>query len=112
MNGFVDTRKLIEEEKQRTGTPDAGEKRVAELAKLTELAYQWVRAEAAAELNIGVGVLDKIVRKQRAQAETGQGRKVEAHEIEPWDKPVDGARLLDEISAAIRAHIVLTEEQA
>jgi hypothetical protein len=106
MNGFVDTRKLIEAEKQRTGTPDAGEKRVAELAKLTELAYQKIRAEAAAELNIGVGVLDKLVRQRRARSEDEQA-ELPHWKVEPWDAVVPGVELLDSIKAMFETYIVL-----
>jgi hypothetical protein len=92
--------------------PDDGdEKTIAALAQLSELAYQRQRVEAATKLNIKVTVLDTLV-KQRRKGETGQGRKVEVHNIEAWSEPVDGVELLDEMSATIRAHIVLTREQA
>jgi len=91
---------------------DPGEALISELARLSELAYQRRRDESAARLGIGLGALDKVVRKQRAHTEAGQGRKVEAQEIKPWEQPVDGAQLLDEMSVALQEHIVLTKEQA
>jgi uncharacterized protein DUF3631 len=91
---------------------DPGEALITELTQMSELGYQKRRAESAARLGIGVGALDKAVRQQRAKTEAGQGRKVEAQEIEPWQQSVDGANLLDEISAALQQHIVLTKEQA
>jgi putative DNA primase/helicase len=89
---------------------DRDENLIRELAQMSELAYQKRREEAAAQLGIRVTILDKIVHKQRAKP--SQGRKVEVTEIEPWGEPVDGADLLDEMSAAILEHIVLAPEQA
>jgi putative DNA primase/helicase len=91
---------------------EPGEELINQLARMSELAYQKRRAESAARLGIGLGVLDRAVRKQRAKTEAGQGRKVEAQEIKPWEQSVDGAKLLDDMSGALREHIVLTKEQA
>jgi hypothetical protein len=90
---------------------------IAALAKLrsTSAAEYEVRREQLKAIGVRVSALDKLVGKQQAQtgdAAAGQGRKVQAQEIKPWEESVDGAKLLDEISAAIRAHIVLTQEQA
>jgi putative DNA primase/helicase len=92
---------------------EPGKAFISKLARMDELTYQMNRAESAELLGIRVTVLDKEVQKARGQkAEAGQGRKVEAQEIKAWEQSVDGAKLLDEISGALREHIVLTKEQA
>jgi hypothetical protein len=39
-----------------------------------------------------------------------QGRPVEFPEVEPWPRPVDGAKLIDDIATAIRGHVVMSNE--
>ena len=85
---------------------------VAELARLSPLEYDRARAGRAEQLGVRVAALDVAVKRARKGGDNGQGRKVESQEAEPWDKPVDGAKLLDEMSAAILQHIVVTQEQA
>jgi hypothetical protein len=86
-------------------------KMVAKLAKLKELDYQRERAKTAKELGVGVGVLDKLVRQHRAQAE--EDAAVLPHWVmEPWGKPVDGAKLLDDIEQVLKRYIVLPKGAA
>jgi putative DNA primase/helicase len=85
---------------------------IAELAKLSPIEFDRRRKAAAEQLGVRLTALEDEVKLARKGINAGQGRKVEAQEVEPWDKPVDGAELLDEMSAAILAHIVLTKEQA
>ena len=73
---------------------------VAELARLSPLEYDRARAGRAEQLGVRVAALDVAVKRARKGGDNGQGRKVESQETEPWDKPVDGAKLLDELSAA------------
>jgi hypothetical protein len=40
----------------------------------------------------------------------GQGRELKLPEPRPWPTPVDGAKLLDELSATIRKYMVMTVE--
>ena len=78
------------------------------LAALSRLKYDKQRSDAAAELGVSVGALDKAVKEARAgQSDTkGQGRPLELPDLEPWHQPVNGAELLDDICKVIRQHVV------
>src|SRR5262249_20648880 len=43
---------------------------------------------------------------------TGQGRRVELHQVEPWPRRVDGATLLTQLSKTLREYVILSEVQA
>ena len=74
---------------------------IGRLAELSPLKYDKKRSAAARELGVSVGALDRAVKEARAaRSDTkGQGRPLELPLIEPWHLPVNGAELLDEISA-------------
>ncbi len=85
---------------------------IVELAALSEIAYQKRRSEAAAQLDIGVTVLDKIVKKARASLGTdtkGQGRPIEIPVIEPWPEQVNGAVMLDEVVSLVKRYMILPD---
>jgi Protein of unknown function (DUF3631)/Domain of unknown function (DUF6371) len=88
------------------------ERRVAELSALSTIRYTLVRASAAKELHIPVGVLDKLVKGKRPSEEPSQGRSISFPITEPWPEAVSGARMLDELVAALRRYVILTHSQA
>jgi hypothetical protein len=59
-----------------------------------------------------VTVLDDAVKAARPASGdvVGQGRPLKLPELEPWPESVDGAALLDDIAANIRAHVVMDKE--
>ena len=79
---------------------------IDKLARLELIQYDQQRAPAAANLGIRAATLDKVVASRREELEL-----VEATEflrpVEPWHEPVDGAELLDLLSAAVERHVVL-----
>src|SRR5262245_47197979 len=87
---------------------------IARLAALNPLQYDRQRSRAAEELGVSVSALDKAVKEAKAsEADTkGQGRPLELPDIEPWDQPVNGAELLDDICKAIQQYVVLPEGSA
>jgi hypothetical protein len=84
----------------------ATEKAIEDLAALSEIAYQKRRAQAAQDLGIGVGVLDKIVRKCRARTEEAAA-ELPHWNVELWEEAVDGAALLNDIEKLFRRYIVM-----
>jgi hypothetical protein len=89
----------------------ATEKAIEDLAALSELAYQKRRVQAAQDLGIGVGVLDKMVRKCRAQAEE-DAAELPHWAVEPWSQEVSGVELLNDIEKLFRRYIVLPARAA
>jgi hypothetical protein len=80
------------------------------LAKLPEVKYDRERIGAAKQLGLRASTLDALVKAERPQDTKGQGRAFKLPEIEPWEHPVAGPALLDEICSTIRRYIVLPEE--
>jgi putative DNA primase/helicase len=87
---------------------DSDEEKIAELAALSELAYQKCRVAEATKLDIRVGELDKLVKKQRAQA-IEDTDTLPHWVVAPWNAAVDGAELLDDIKKMFRRYIVLPQ---
>jgi putative DNA primase/helicase len=90
------------------GGPDASDTRIHQLAALPMLAYQQQRMEAAKELGINVGPLDRLVREATTKADDLQS--VLPHwSVEPWGTEVSGANLLDDIEQVFQRYIVLPQ---
>jgi putative DNA primase/helicase len=84
--------------------------RLDQLAQLTLIEYDRQRKQAAKELGISIATLDIEIKIRRAQlaAENGKGF---LQLPEPWDDPVSGNKLLNELCATINDHMVIGEEQ-
>ena len=83
-----------------------GDKLIYELSKLTEVAYQRRRKDAARELGVKVEVLDKIIRQARTQAKE-DASALPHWKVEPAAEAVNGAALLDSIRKTFCRYIVL-----
>jgi putative DNA primase/helicase len=94
-------------------TKDA-EATIARLAKLNDVAYARKRKQAATDLKIPLGEVDKLVRKHRAKlkAEAEAAPLYEHWNVEPWPKPVDGGVLVRALAERLRRHVVMTTDQA
>lgn len=90
---------------------------IKHLASLSDLAYFKVQKANADALGITTGQLDKLrnaERKRQAAEATEQegGSNVLFEEVEPWPQPVNGAALLDELSATVRRFVVCERHTA
>jgi putative DNA primase/helicase len=84
---------------------------IATLAGMPPLAYHQQRRDAAKMLGITVGVLDKLVRSAKAQAQ--QAESALPHwNVEPWTEQVSGAMLLTDIVKTFERYIVLPKGAA
>ena len=84
------------------------DERIAELAKLDPIAYDRARAEAAKEMGIRVGLLDRLVRAALGGGTEGQtGHSLVPPAPEPWPEPVNGAALLTDLAATLRRYVNL-----
>ena len=95
---------------------DGDDSIIRTLATLDPIQYDKGRAEAAREIGVSVGAIDKAVKAAKAAAPDtntkGQGRSLEIPEIEPWSEPVKGSDLLDDMCEAMRRYLVLPEGSA
>jgi Protein of unknown function (DUF3631) len=98
------------------GGPDSVGAEIVQLATLSPLHYEKVRTFAAGRLGVRAGVLDGLVKAERTKSAGDgsglQGHGIELPEPEPWETPVDGAALLDEIVSAVQRYVVLPEHAA
>lgn len=82
------------------------------LAKLPPLEYEQKREAFAKEHKIRVSVLDAEIEKHRPKNEAVKSETCAFEEVTPWDDPVDGAVLLNEIVRQIERFCVLPEHAA
>lgn len=78
---------------------------IVRMAALPPVEYDRARYAEAKRLGIRVATLDAEVIKRRPKSAMESPPKSDAEK--PWDSPVDGAALLDEISGSYRRFIVL-----
>lgn len=81
------------------------------LALLSPMDYDRARKEQAKLLGVQVKTLDALVKAARNDASESVD-SIPFADIDPCEEPVVPAELLDEIVSCIRAHIVLSVEQA
>jgi putative DNA primase/helicase len=108
-----------EEEEEPPPTDDDGltdEQRaeIARLATLSPVQYDLVRKEAARRLGIRVTTLDELVAAKRPAAtdDDKQGTAFNFDPVHPATEAVDGEELIEDLQAAIKRHVILSDEQA
>ncbi len=91
--------------------PEDGADDIAKLAALDPMEYDKVRKDEATRLNVRPSTLDTAVKKLRrdngADARPSGGRALNLPTPEPWPEPVDGAALLDGLTAVISKYVAL-----
>lgn len=95
--------------------PPDDDELIAELARLSALEYERRREKEAERLGVRVSILDRLVAAARGKSDDDDGkhgRAIVFTEIAPWPQPVEGAPLLDDLAAAIRNHVVMSEHAA
>ncbi|MCC2636870.1 MAG: hypothetical protein K0Q68_589 [Moraxellaceae bacterium] len=97
--------------------PDPEADTIKRLAALSDLAYFKLQKASADALSITTGQLDKLrnAERKRQATEAGSaesGSNVLFDEVEPWPQPVNGAALLDELSATVRRFVVCERHTA
>ena len=75
------------------------------LSTLDPMTYGRERKDAAKRLGVGVTALDAEVKRHRASRSAHADSSLPG--IEPWEVPVDGARLLDELAIMLSRHVGL-----
>jgi putative DNA primase/helicase len=90
---------------------------INDLSLLPVTQYDQKRKDAAKRLGMRVGTLDGIVEQLRSgsggDADVDkQGQEISFKPPEPWPDPVDGAALVEEMIAAHKRHVVMSDEYA
>ena len=87
---------------------------VQRLAALDPLAYDQVRVSEAKGLKVRPSSLDKAVGKIRSEiaAASSDTRTVVLRDHGPWGEAVSTEAILTELSAAVRRHLILSQEAA
>ncbi len=88
---------------------------IARLAALSPLAYDRQRTAAAKRLGIRGDTLDKLVKSARGEPDKDSGAggsALEFPDVDPWPDKVDGAALLNELTASVKRHLSLPEHAA
>jgi putative DNA primase/helicase len=87
---------------------------IGRLAKLAPLEYERQRKEAAERLDVRTSILDRLVAAERFKFADNrkQGRALSLAEPQPWPQAVNGADLLNQLSASIRRHVVMHDHAA
>jgi putative DNA primase/helicase len=86
---------------------------ITRLAQLSTLDYERERETVAKRLSIRLPVLDELVARARQKtAVESLVPSLPAVATPPWPAPVNGAQLLDDLTAAIRRYVVLEEGAA
>ncbi len=104
LSSSSDSRKILEDD---TGSNEADIITIInELAQLPLLAYEQCRQSQAKILGIRAGTLDRFVSAARKEQEATTATDSLFSEVTPYPEPVDGAQLVEQISAIIDRHIV------
>jgi putative DNA primase/helicase len=92
---------------------DEDQRTYERLAKLTPGEYDRVRKEEANRLGIQLRTLDKEVAKrcdnEGGGAAPGQGRSIEAFELEPWAGPVSGEAILTALCQTFKRFTIMPD---
>ncbi|MGY8704603.1 DUF3631 domain-containing protein [Bradyrhizobium sp. 18BD] len=93
--------------------PDIDEE-IRRLTNLSKRDYEVERKDASKRLNIRASALDDMVKAERDGDAGGrkQGRAFGFSEPDPWPEAVDGSKLLDDIRAGVRQHVVMSDYAA
>jgi putative DNA primase/helicase len=87
------------------------------LAHMPALEYARARKSAAKRLGVPVSLLNRAVADKVHELGIGQSDSLPGHALDlpapqAWPEPVDGAELLDDITAAIERYVVVAEHSA
>jgi hypothetical protein len=87
------------------------------LAGMPKLEYARARKDVAKRLGVTVILLDAAVTGKRqelglSKTDARQGHALDLRAPEPWPEQVDGAELLESITAAIKRYVVIAEHAA
>ncbi len=89
--------------------PSIWDQVVARMAAIPVAEYETKRTPEAKKLNVRVSALDDAVREARkaTAASGGQGNVVDLCRPKPWDQPVSGEELLDELVYILKRFLIM-----
>ncbi len=87
---------------------ETDEQAIERLAALKPMQFDRVCKAEAKRMCVKASTLERLVKKARGEAESGQAAPFA--EVEPWAEPVDGAALLADMARTIKRFIVCDDE--
>ncbi|VAW71460.1 DNA primase [hydrothermal vent metagenome] len=90
-------------------SPDKAEQtaeKIAELAKLSPIQYDQCRKAEAEKLNVRINTLDAEVACLRDGTKEDSSTDI-VEELEPWNEPVNGNDVLNEVARSLEKHVTL-----
>lgn len=78
---------------------DDPEAKLIELAELPPIEYDRCRQRVAKEIGVRASTLDSEVEKRRSRSTETDSQHLTFDDLEPYDQPVDGADLLNEVAS-------------
>jgi putative DNA primase/helicase len=103
--------KLASAEPAETGTSQhtngKDEAIMAILGSLSTLDYERQRQDLADQLGVRMSFLDKCYDEQRRRLCQSEVLETFMEPVEPWDTPVDGAELLDDLAETFNRYVLL-----
>ena len=80
---------------------------IRRMAGLSPTDYDRVRKNTSDEMGIQLKTLDALVNQARTDIAKAEAADDVVEEIEPWDQPVNGAVLLDDMATILDRHVIL-----
>ena len=80
---------------------------IADLGSLSPFDFERQRLDLASQLGIRLSVLDKHYEEQRRRLKKSEAADAFMEPVEPWDRPVDGAELLDDLAETFDRYVLL-----
>lgn len=108
---ILDAKPVAEDELQSPEpVPESDPQVIARLAALSPLEYDRVREAEAKRMTVRASTLDRMI--AAARKEDAEGDDSPFERVEPWCDPINGAELLNTLSATVRRFIACDIEVA
>src|SRR5208282_621118 len=105
------------EQRESEAKREALDAQISLIVKMGHVAAERAIEDLADTSGKPIGTLRRLVKAAKREAQDATrlesaGRPLEFRDVEPWDEPVDGAALLEEVTKALGHYVVMNARQA